>query len=475
MVKFSQSVLSLIRYLPALMLLCGQAFAHSIELDASSLGIVWAVPFAGLLLSIAIFPLAAEDFWHHHYGKVTLFWSALVAGALVYQFGGYATWQQVFQTAVHHYIPFLCMIGALFTLGGGINIKMRGHATPTLNTLLLALGGILASIIGTTGAAMLLIRPVIKLNKFRRKNSHVVIFFIFIVANIGGCLTPLGDPPLFLGFLNEIDFFWPLKNLYQPLLTISLPLLAIFWGVDHYFFYHDPKIPDPEHEEMDAKIKISGKRNLILLPGVMIIVMLNGLWKDCPSSEWFGIRVELCDMLRDLSLISLALFSKVITSKKVYEDNHFSWEPYKEVVKLFAGIFIALIPVTAMLEAGTAGAFKPMVELANANGVPNDFIYYWLTGLLSAFLDNAPAYLVFFHMAGGEPDVLMGALNSTLMAISAAAVFMGAMTYIGNAPNFMVKAIAEHQKIKMPTFMGYMAWSCGVLLPLFLVMTFIFF
>ena len=460
--------------LPIILLVTSAMADHAGAIDATQLSAMWGIPFAGLLLSIAVLPLVAAKFWHQHYGKVAAAWGSIVIAMIYNKFGIAIVLQDTLNTLFHHYIPFLCLIGALFTLGGGIHIKLHGETTPALNSALLGIGTLLASAIGTTGAAMLLIRPLIELNKHRKSSAHVVIFFIFLVANIGGCLTPLGDPPLFLGFLNGIEFTWPLFNLYKPLATIALPLLLIFWAFDHYMFYRHKDLRRWEPEDDISKLLVQGKRNMAIMPCVIGIIIISGIWDGTGPIELIhGVSIEMSDLVRDLSLICLAMLSRLITPKKIYKYNNFSWEPFLEVVKLFAGIFIAMIPVTAMLEAGESGAFAPMVALANTDGIPNENIYFWLTGLLSAFLDNAPAYLVFFHMAGGDPNVLMSSLNPVLVGISSAAVFMGAMTYIGNAPNFMVKAIAEHQQVKMPSFVGYMLWSCALLLPLFLLMNYL--
>lgn len=441
--------------------------------DISAINLLWSLPFIGLLLSIAIFPVLAPEFWHKCDGKISFGWSGLIICSCFAGFGFSLTIHEVLHTVFHHYIPFVILLATLFTMSSGVHLTVRGKASPLLNVLILAIGAVLTNIIGTTGASMLLIRPILTVNKFRRYRTHVVVFFIFIVANIGGSLTPLGDPPLFLGFLEGVSFFWPLKNLWGPALMILIPLLIMFWLVDHYYFMHDEKISDPEHFEGRISLKISGKRNLFFLFLAVFSVLLSGLWIDSGFVHILGVDLLLSDVLRDVVLIVLTVASWQVTPGTIRHYNHFSWSPLIEVSKIFFGIFITIIPVMHMLKAGAQGPFYWLVSFANPEGSPSSFIYFWLTGVLSAFLDNAPTYLVFFYMAGGDVATLMGNLAPILTAISAGAVFMGAMTYIGNAPNFMVKSIAEKAGVKMPSFFMYMVWSSICLLPLFAIMSWI--
>ena len=328
---------------------------------------------------------------------------------------------------------------------------------------------------GTTGASMLLIRPLIRANDNRQHAVHVVIFFIFIVSNAGGSLTPLGDPPLFLGFLKGVEFFWTLKHLLPETLFLIGSLLALFYVIDTWHYRREGVLPaDPTPD--DPRLGIDGGINLLPLLAVVGLVLMSGTWKPGIAFDVFGTLVGLEQVVRDVGLIGVTLVSLAITPKAVREANQFSWLPMKEVAKLFAGIFLTMIPVLAMLKAGEAGAFAAVTRAVTAaDGQPVPWAYFWLSGLLSSFLDNAPTYLVFFNLAGGDPQALMTTLAPTLAAISAGSVFMGANTYIGNAPNFMVKSIAEERGVRMPSFFGYMAWSCTILLPLFAVMTFIWF
>ncbi|MBY4896363.1 sodium:proton antiporter [Cupriavidus sp. AU9028] len=454
------------------------SLAQAAELDGATLSPLWAVPFAGVLLSIALMPLAAPRFWHHHYGKVAAGWALLFLVPFALSFGAHAALAGLAHALLAEYLPFIVLIGALYTVAGGICVHGNLHGTPRLNTGILALGTVLASIMGTTGAAMLLIRPLLRANDNRRHVAHVVVFFIFLVANAGGALTPLGDPPLFLGFLKGVDFFWTLQHIHLETLFLCLSLLAIFYLVDrHYYLNREEELPAGQDPTPDSRdIRIEGKANFLLLAAVVGLVLMSGLWKPGISFDVLGTEVPLQSLVRDVALVGVALLSLLITPEGARVGNEFNWEPILEVGKLFAGIFLTIIPVIAMLRAGTDGAFAGVIHaVSDAAGRPIDGMYFWATGLLSSFLDNAPTYLVFFNTAGGDAATLMTRDASTLAAISAGAVFMGANTYIGNAPNLMVKAIAENRGVRMPSFFGYMLWSCGVLVPLFLAMTFLFF
>jgi Na+/H+ antiporter NhaD/arsenite permease-like protein len=302
------------------------------------------------------------------------------------------------------------------------------------------------------------------------------VFFIFIVSNAGGSLTPLGDPPLFLGFLKGVDFFWTVKQIFPETLFLVGLLLAIFYALDSWFYRrrNERLAADPTPDS--RAIGFDGARNFWLLAAIVVLVLLSGFWKSPVAFHIAGTEVGLPGLIRDLGLIGVAWLSLRITPAAVHQDNQFSWAPMQEVAKLFAGIFLTIIPVIAMLRAGTEGPFGAVVAaVTRLDGSPDPAMYFWATGVLSSFLDNAPTYLVFFNTAGGDAQVLMTSFAPTLAAISAGAVFMGANTYIGNAPNLMVKAIAEDRGVKMPSFFGYMAWSGAVLIPLFIAITFIWF
>ncbi len=446
------------------------------NIGGASMGVAWALPFAGMLLSIALGPILFPHLWEHHYGKFAAFWAALLLIPLVLSRGFDAALGALLHTALLEYLPFIILLFALFTIAGGILVSGNLHGSPATNTVLLALGTAMASVVGTTGASMIMIRPLLRANDDRRHNVHVVIFFIFLVSNIGGSLTPLGDPPLFLGFLRGVDFFWTTTHLLPETGFAVAVLLALFYALDRWFFRKEegyPKLKDPTP---DRAIKLWGKVNILLLAGVIAAILMSANWKPGIVFDLHGVHLELQDLARDVILLVLAGLSLKLTPRPVRAGNEFSWGPIKEVAKLFAGIFICIIPVLAMLQAGRDGAFAPLVGLvSNADGSANVAAYFWLTGLLSSFLDNAPTYLVFFELAGGDPKALMTQGALTLAAISAGAVFMGANSYIGNAPNFMVYAIAKDRKVAMPSFFGYMLWSGAILIPLFVVQTFLFF
>jgi len=444
--------------------------ARAAGLDGASLSLLWGLPFAGILLSIALLPLVAPAFWHHHYGKVAAFWALAFLIPYAIRDGIGPAAHVVADVALLEYLPFTILLLALFTIAGGVRITGNLHGAPGLNTALLALGTVLASWMGTTGAAMLLIRPLLRANDNRPHNVHVVVFFIFLVANVGGALTPLGDPPLFLGFLNGVDFFWTLRHMLAPTVLLSVLLLAVFYLVDRHYYRKDGVTRDPTPDTRG--LGIEGGVNLVLLLGVVGAVLLSGAWQPDLELSVFGINVEPQNLARDVILLGLAGLSLLLTKTESRAANGFTWEPILEVAKLFAGIFLTIFPVIAILRAGNEGALAGLVGLTvDADGAPRDTVYFWMTGLLSAFLDNAPTYLVFFHTAGGDAQALMGPLGRTLLAISMGAVYMGALTYIGNAPNFMVKAIAEQAGIRMPGFFGYMLWSFPLLLLPFGIVT----
>ena len=445
------------------------------DIDGRSLAVWWALPFAGTLLSIAVLPLLAPAFWHHHFGKLTAAWTLLFFIPFAALFGLPLAGTSLVHALLAEYIPFIVLLTALYTIAGGIFIRGNLHGSPALNVGLLAIGTLLASIMGTTGASMLMIRPLIRANDNRVHKTHLVIFFIFLVSNVGGSLTPLGDPPLFLGFLKGVDFFWTASHIFPETLFLTGSLLGIFYLLDRWYYRKEGVLPvDPTPDT--RQFGFDGAVNFWLLAGVVGLVLLSGFWKGAPVFSVWGGEVGLPALVRDVGLIALTLVSIKFTPTQVKQNNQFSWGPMQEVAKLFAGIFLTIIPVIAMLKAGTEGPFGAIVAaVTRPDGQPDPAMYFWATGALSSFLDNAPTYLVFFNTAGGDAKLLMTTMAPTLAAISAGAVFMGANSYIGNAPNMMVKAIAEDRGVNMPSFFGYMVWSAGILLPLFVVMTFIWF
>ena len=536
--------------------------------DGSKLPLWSVIPFIGMLLSIAIIPLINFHFWEHNYGKISLAWIVIFSIPFLIGYKGDG-WYEIVHIVLLDYVPFIILLAALFTCAGGICLKGSLRGSPVVNTILIAIGTALASWMGTTGAAMLLIRPILRANEWRKHRVHVVVFFIFLVANIGGSLTPLGDPPLFLGFLKGIDFFWTLA-LFPAMLPVVILLLIIFFIFDTVLFKKEGTPPDDGEKE---PLRLQGVWNFLLIVGIIAAILwskslADGPFKDHSVAEKmapqiktaeekmdatkakldtyvkehendttikfdksnheyyelrkshlhakakvnslraqkthdenrgisiFGVTVPYFNLVRDGLLLLIALISLLYTPMyKTVKDEHghnlpepsqletnvraangFTWEPILEVAKLFIGIFVCMIPALKILQAGIDGSLSSIVlAVQTTTNDPVNAMYFWLTGVLSSFLDNAPTYVVFFNTAGGDPTSLMGPMSQTLLAISCGAVFMGANTYIGNAPNFMVKAIAEENGVRMPSFFGYMLWSVAILVPVFVIVTFVFF
>jgi len=449
------------------------------------------LPFACMLLSIALFPVLAPEFWHHHYPKVSFFWAAVAAVPLLVAYRGEAAYE-LLHILIVDYVPFIILLWALYTVGGGVLLRTTLKGTPLVNAGFLAAGTALASWMGTTGAAMLIVRPFLRINKYRKYRAFMVVFFIFLVANIGGALTPLGDPPLFLGFLHGVPFFWTLR-LIAPMLLVALILLVLYVAVDFYYLRKEQKeqggtagfslLRDQEDLAVNGSgkvLEILGVYNFLLLGGIVGSILMSG------SVHWgevsiLGVHRAVQDLVRDGLLIAIGVTSLLVTPWKLREENEFTWAPIQEVAYLFFGIFITMAPVLSMLKAGEAGSLGFITA-----AVQQPMHYFWITGGLSSFLDNAPTYLTFFSTALGrfypgmaEPAAVARLLAEHpvyLMAISAGAVFFGANTYIGNAPNFMVRSIAEESGVPMPSFFGYMIkYSIPILLPIFAVVTLVFF
>ena len=426
---------------------------HDLIALGRSLPLWSVVPFAGLLLSIALFPLFAPALWARHYAKVCLAFSVPVACFFLLRA------PRELLHAVLEYASFLLLLASLFTISGGILLRGTLRGSAGVNCAILAAGAVFANIFGTTGASMLLIRPLLRANAHRHRVAHVVVFFIFVVANIGGVLTPIGDPPLFLGYLRGVPFFWTVRAMGVLWGVTCALVIGVFYLVDRRAFAldimagtGDGPVPSGAPDtaaagEPRVPLSIEGKINLPLLMVVIGAVFLPTPW-------------------REMAMAAAAAVSVWKTPAKVREENEFTWYPIEEVAILFAGIFATMIPALLILKARGA-------EL----GVVSPAHFFWATGALSSFLDNAPTYLTFFSLAQGVggTQTVAGVSAPLLQAISAGAVFMGANSYIGNAPNFMVKAIAEEAGVRMPSFFGYMAWSCGILLPVFALLTLIFF
>ncbi len=405
--------------------------------------LIWIVPFASLLLGIALIPLAAPHFWESNARKLMV--SAVLGVPVLVLYARSAP--DVLPHTAADYVSFMTLLGSLFVISGGVQMDGDLEATPLVNTAFLAVGAIVASLIGTTGASMLLIRPLLHTNSERRHVVHTVIFFIFLVSNIGGCLTPLGDPPLFLGYLQGVPFTWTLRLAPVWAFTTAI-LLAVYFVWDSRAHTKEPLQRLQADRTQRTPLSIRGKENLIWLAGIVIAAAFLG-------SPW-----------REAVMIALAALSYVRTPASLHKANHFSLDPIIEVAVIFAGIFATMIPALDILRARGA-------EL----GVTQPWHFFWASGSLSSFLDNAPTYLTFLALAQGQgfaPDVV-GVSHRILTAISLGSVFMGANSYIGNGPNFMVRSIAESRGVRMPSFGGYLVYSGSILIPVFILVTIVFF
>ena len=434
-------------------------------------------PFILLLGAIAVFPLlkATEHWWEHNSNRFLV--AVILAGVTLFYYmtiyvdaGIGAAWHRVDHAILKEYIPFIVLLFSLYVISGGIRISGDLRAHPMTNTTFMLVGGVLASFIGTTGAAMLLIRPLLETNKERRYRQHTVVFFIFVVCNCGGCLLPIGDPPLFLGYLQGVDFLWTMSALWMPWLVANGMLLVVYLLLDKFYFYRKEAVKDVQRDETETTpLTVRGLMpNALLLLGVIFSVALLDPTKPLPGIGWYP-YVYLREVVQ-LALVGLSLW---LGSKQIRSDNRFNYNAIVEVAALFVGIFICMQPALEILN-----------EKGPDLGIDSPMKFYWITGGLSAVLDNAPTYLVFFKTAFPGMDAAMlnatladtsGASHFNLVAISLGAVFMGAMTYIGNGPNFMVRAIAEEGGVKMPSFFGYIVFfSVPVLLPILGVVALIF-
>jgi len=447
-----------------------------------SAGLVWCAPFLLLLVAIALFPVLPRlsHWWESNRNKLTV---SLFLGSIVcvyytvrpQGFAGSPPHLGAVREMLHHalasdYVPFIVLLFSLYTISGGIRLSGDIPAHPRTNVVFLALGTVLANFIGTTGASVLLIRPLLQVNSQRRNVRHTVIFFIFLVSNIGGSLLPIGDPPLFLGYLRGVPFLWTLRLLPMWVVTVLL-LLAVYYCIERIAYRREKPIDIQIDERVRAPFALEGWHNFVFLAGVIAAVSFLVPGQRLVFTSW-----TIPDMyIREAVLLLLSGLSFAGTSRKIREANEFSFGPIGEVACLFVGIFVTMqVPIEILRAKGaTIGMQSPMQ-------------YFWATGLLSSFLDNAPTYVVFFEMAGLNASAAGPLLEnvttatghvsvSLLLAISAGAVFMGANTYVGNGPNFLVKSIAEQRGVRMPTFLGYMAYSSALLLPVYILVSFLFF
>ena len=421
---------------------------------------LWSLlPFCAFLLCIAVLPLVASHFWDHNRNKALL---SFLVGAPVAIWIAYLEPTVLAHTA-REYAAFIILLGALFVISSGVVVRGTLAVTPGLNVAMLGMGAVLASLIGTTGASMVLIRPLLRANSIRQRKAHVVIFFIFVVSNAGGLLTPLGDPPLFLGFLRGVPFLWTLR-LWPQWLFVNSILLALFYVIDSTIFRREDIATPGDLDEVAVQhqvpLHIAGKPNFAFLAGVVVVLLVSGTW-GLPAGAQEG------------GMLLMAALSWFWTPLALRKENGFSWGPIVEVAVVFAGIFATMVPALQILNARGAEF-----------GLTQPWQFFWASGGLSSFLDNAPTYLTFTAAASGLLGTDATNLSQLLLsergvallgAVSAGSVLMGANTYIGNGPNFMVRAIAEQSGVRMPSFFGYMAWSGAILIPIFCAVTFVFF
>lgn len=459
------------------------AFAKEMGTEASAASVpAWmCFPFAGLLLCIAVLPLVKGEWWEKCQPVIVAWWVVLFIVPFALKYGVGLSAETVLECVFNDYLTFIVLLFGLFCVAGNITLEGDFAGSPRINVALLAFGTILASCIGTTGASMLLVRPVIKMNAWRRRKRHLMVFFIFLVSNMGGCLTPIGDPPLLMGFMRGVPFFWSL-HLFGILIFNMVILLTVFYFVDRRAYRKDVASGlKPDISKPGTDVRIDGTHNLIFVVMIVGAVILSGMLPGLPafqdaSGHPLGIRVigEVTlsfSSIIEMAVILLAAFLSFKTTKEeIRIRNHFNWGPIREVAVLFIGIFITMQPALMLLEAHGASL-----------GLSKPFEMFWVTGALSSFLDNTPTYLVFLTTAGtlgfthGMATTVGTISNQMLTAISCGAVFMGANTYIGNAPNFMVKSISDENGVRMPSFFGYIVWSLVFLVPVFLIDTLVFF
>ncbi len=439
---------------------------------------LWTIaPFALYLFLIAVIPLVAGGFWAKNRNKLIVA-AILSVPVVLYLAVGAPEGMSWLVDSIQEYVAFMALLGALFVITGGIYLRGELAGTPIVNTAFLAFGALIANIIGTTGASLLLIRPLLRANEKRQRRVHMVVFFIFIVSNGAGLLTPLGDPPLFLGFLRGVPFFWALR-LAGPWALVMGVLLALFFVVDQLALRREERERPSVHLERtikhgDEPLRVVGGLNFVWLLGVIVVVYVSGAHADAISHN-----SHVQALFQVAGLLAMAALSYKLTPREVHRANGFGWAPILEVAAVFVGIFVTMVPALRVLAAQGAGL-----------GITKPWQFFWASGVLSSFLDNAPTYLTFATLAVGVTNQLTGshlsadhlaALSShpfgatLLTAVSCGSVFMGANSYIGNGPNFMVKALAEEGRVRMPSFFGYMAWSAGILVPLFVIVTLVFF
>ncbi len=449
--------------------------------EGMMMNLAFCIPFAGLLLCIAVLPLVKAEWWEAHQPHAVVFWSLLFVLPFAFVYGPGQAFEKVLECIVDDYLTFIILLFGLFCVSGNITLEGDLAGSPRINVGLLLIGTMLSSWIGTTGASMLMVRPIIKMNAWRKRRSHIMVFFIFLISNIGGCLTPIGDPPLLMGFMRGVPFFWSL-HLFPVLLFNVVILLTIFYFLDRRAYRKDiAEGLKPDISKPGTEVHILGLHNLIFLAMIVAAVILSGTlpgmaaFQDAEGAvrgiHLFGeVTLTYPALIEVVIILAAAFLSFKTTNVEIRRKNHFTWGAIQEVAVLFVGIFITMQPALMILKANGASL-----------GLNKPFEMFWATGCLSSFLDNTPTYLVFLTTAGalgfteGMPTILGTVPVAMLEAISCGAVFMGANTYIGNAPNFMVKSISDENGIRMPSFFGYLLWSVTFLIPVFLLDMLVFF
>lgn len=472
-------------FLATLMLLCVPVMASGSGAGAghglTEVPLWLCIPFAGLLLSIAVFPLVKPVWWEEHQPLVVALWSILFLVPFAAMGGVGGAVEIVLECIVNDYLTFIVLLFGLFCVAGNITLEGDLAGSPRVNVVLLLFGTLLSSWIGTTGASMLMVRPMIKMNSWRKRKRHIMVFFIFLISNIGGCLTPIGDPPLLMGFSRGVPFFWSLRLFPIMVLNVAI-LLTVFYFVDMRAYRKDiAGGRKPDISKPGTDIHINGLHNLVFLVMIVAAVILSGVLPTLPVFQTaegavrgihiFGeVTLTFPALIEIIIILVAALLSFKTTDVSVRKANHFTWGAIQEVAVLFIGIFITMQPALMILK-----------QYGASLGLETPFQMFWVTGALSSFLDNTPTYLVFLTTAcamgfeSGLATTLGTVPPQMLLAISCGAVFMGANTYIGNAPNFMVKAISDENGIRMPSFFGYILWSLAFLVPVFLLDSLIFF
>lgn len=440
-----------------------------------NISLAFCIPFIGMLLSIAIFPLIAGKWWEKKKQYIVILWSLLFLIPFAVKYSAGVMGETLLDIVLNDYMTFIILLFGLFCVSGNIAIKGNFSGAPKVNVILLLIGTLLSSWIGTTGASMIMIRPIMRANAWRKRKVQIIVFFIFLVSNIGGCLTPVGDPPLLMGFMRGVPFFWSLHLLPVFILNTAI-LLVVFFFLDRRAYRKD--IAEGHAPELTAEkitVRIEGIHNIIFIVMIVVAVILSGALSSLPLFEKGVSLTENTNLsaasVIEVAIILLAAFLSMKTTKKdVRIENQFSWAAIQEVAILFIGIFITMEPALLFLE-----------EHGASLGLQHPWQMFWATGALSSFLDNTPTYLVFLTTAGtlGAATGITTSVGTIapvmLKAISCGAVCMGANTYIGNAPNFMVRSMAEEGGVRMPSFFGYMAWSGSILIPVFFIDMLVFF